>query len=137
VPRAHSCSSTARSSVLHLTGGSRVDLLRAASPALADELEALLAAGGSFPTWGDEDLREEISDQRLRARVLAEVRPQPREFWTEALPAIPSWPDAPCGYLELSPHYGLDPADRLGVATRVRRTLRRLLHRRRQGEADR
>jgi hypothetical protein len=87
------------------TGGSRVDLLRAASPALADELEALLAAGGSFPTWGDEDLREEISDQRLRARVVAEVRPQPREFWTEALPAIPSWPDAPCGYLELSPHY--------------------------------
>jgi hypothetical protein len=36
---------------------------------------------------------------------VAEVRPQPREFWTEALPAIPSWPDAPCGYLELSPHY--------------------------------
>ena len=87
------------------TGGSRVDLLRAASPALADELEALLAAGGSFPTWGDEDLLDEIPDQRLRARVVAEVRPQPGEFWTEALPAIPGWPDAPCGYLELSPHY--------------------------------
>jgi len=87
------------------TGGSRVDLLRAASPALADELEALLAAGGSFPTWGDEDLREEIPDRRLRARVVAEVRPQPRQFWTEALPAILGWPDTPCGYLELSPHY--------------------------------
>jgi hypothetical protein len=87
------------------SGGSRVDLLRAASPALADELEALLAAGGSFPTWGDEDLLEEIPDQRLRARVVAEVRPQPRQFWTEALPAVPGWPDAPCGYLELSPHY--------------------------------
>ena len=86
-------------------GGSRVDLLREASPALADELEALLAAGGSFPSWGDEDLREEIPDQRLRARVVAEVRPQPRQFWTEAMPAIPGWPDAPCGYLELSPHY--------------------------------
>jgi hypothetical protein len=87
------------------TGGSRVDLLRAASPALADELEALLAAGGSFPTWGDEDLVEEIPDQRLRARVVADVRPQPRQFWTEQLPAIPGWPDAACGYLELSPHY--------------------------------
>jgi hypothetical protein len=87
------------------SGGSRVDLLRAASPALADELEALLAAGGSFPTWGDEDLLEEIPDQRLRARVVAEVRPQPRQFWTEALPAVPGWPEAPCGYLELSPHY--------------------------------
>jgi hypothetical protein len=87
------------------TGSSRIDLLRAASPALADELEALLAAGGSFPTWGDEDLLEEIPDQRLRARVVAEVRPQPRQFWREALPPIPGWPDAPCGYLELSPHY--------------------------------
>jgi alpha/beta hydrolase family protein len=87
------------------SGGSRVDLLRAAWPALADELEALLAAGGSFPTWGDEDLRDEIPDQRLRARVVAEVRPQPPAFWKEALPAVRGWPDAPCGYLELSPHY--------------------------------
>jgi hypothetical protein len=62
------------------SGGSRVDLLREASPVLADELEALLAAGGSFPTWGDEDLLEEIPDPSLRARVVAEVRPQPHEF---------------------------------------------------------
>ena len=87
------------------SGGSRLDLLREASPALADELEALLAAGGSFPTWGDEDLVEEIPEQRLRARVVAEVRPQPRQFSAEPLPAIPGWPEAPCGYLELSPHY--------------------------------
>jgi hypothetical protein len=87
------------------SGGSRIDLLREASSPLAEELEALLAAGGSFPTWGDEDLVEEIPDQRLRARVVAEVRPQPRQFWTEALPAVPGWPDALCGYLELSPHY--------------------------------
>jgi hypothetical protein len=87
------------------SGGSRIDLLRTASPALADELETLLAGGGSFPTWGDEDLLQEIPDQRLRARVVAEVRPQPHAFSTEQLPAIPGWPDAPCGYLELSPHY--------------------------------
>jgi hypothetical protein len=87
------------------SGGSRIDLLREASSALAEKLDALLAAGGSFPTWGEEDLAEEIPDQRLRARVVAEVRPQPRQFWTEALPAVPGWPDAPCGYLELSPHY--------------------------------
>jgi hypothetical protein len=87
------------------SGGSRIDLLREASPALADELEALLAAGERFPTWSDQDLRGEIPDQRSRARVVAEVRPQPRAFWTEALPPIPDWPDVPCGYLELSPHY--------------------------------
>jgi hypothetical protein len=100
--------------------GSRVDLLRAASPALAVELETLLAAGGTFPAWGDEDLREEIPDERLRARVVSEVRPQPREFWTEALPAIPGWPDAPCGYLELSPHYAAASARARGLGWRYR-----------------
>jgi hypothetical protein len=86
-------------------GGSRLDLLRTASPPLADELEALLDAGGAFPTWSDEDLRQEVPDSQLRARMVGEVRPQPRRFWTEALPAVSGWPDAPCGYLELSPHY--------------------------------
>jgi hypothetical protein len=86
-------------------GGSRLDLLREASPALADELQALLDAGASFPTWGDDDLREEIPDPQTRAAVVAEVRPQPRAFWEEPLPRVPGWPDAPCGYLELSPHY--------------------------------
>jgi hypothetical protein len=65
----------------------------------------VLAASGSFPTWGDQDLLEEIPDQRVRARVVAEGRPQPRAFWTEPLPAVPAWPDAPCGCVELSPHY--------------------------------
>jgi hypothetical protein len=91
-------------------GGSRLDLLRAASPALADELEALLDEGGAFPTWRDEDLREEIPDRGLRASVVAEVRPQPRSFWEEELPAVAGWPDAPCGYLELSAHYGVAAA---------------------------
>jgi hypothetical protein len=95
-------------------GGSRLDLLRAASPALAAELEALLDQGGAFPTWRDEDLREEIPDPALRASVVAEVHPQPRPFWEEQLPAVAGWPDAPCGYLELSAHYG-------GAATRAQR----------------
>ena len=87
-------------------GGSRLDLLQAAAPALADELRALLDKGGAFPTWRDEDLREEIPDRALRASVLAEVHPQPGPFWEERLPAVAGWPDAPCGYLELSAHYG-------------------------------
>jgi hypothetical protein len=86
-------------------GGSRLDLLRAGSPALADELQALLDEGGAFPTWRDEDLREELPDRALRASMLAEVHPQPRPFWEEQLPAVAGWPDAPCGYLELSAHY--------------------------------
>jgi hypothetical protein len=46
--------------------------------------------GQKLSHLGDEDLLEEIPDQRLRAKVVAEVRPQPRQFWTEALPAIPA-----------------------------------------------
>jgi hypothetical protein len=88
------------------TGGSRLDLLRVASPALAEDLETLLDGCGAFPTWNDEDLRGEIPDPGLRASVVAEVHPQPRRFWEEQLPRIPGWPDAPCGYLELSAHYG-------------------------------
>ena len=74
-------------------GGSRLDLLQAAAPALADELRALLDKGGAFPTWRDEDLREEIPDRALRASVLAEVHPQPGPFWEERLPAVAGWPD--------------------------------------------
>jgi hypothetical protein len=71
------------------SGDSRIDLLRTASPALADELQTLLAAGGSFPTWGDEDLIQEIPDQRLRARVVAEVRPQAARILDRAAPSHP------------------------------------------------
>jgi pimeloyl-ACP methyl ester carboxylesterase len=71
---------------------SRLDLMRAESPEHADELVALLDAGGRYPDWPDADLR------RL-------ARPRGRDFFDEQLPVAPDWPDAPCGYLRLSPSY--------------------------------
>jgi pimeloyl-ACP methyl ester carboxylesterase len=71
---------------------SRLDLMRAESPEHADELAALLDAGGRYPDWPDDDLRP-----------LA--RPRGRDFFDEPLPVAADWPDAPCGYLRLSPSY--------------------------------
>jgi pimeloyl-ACP methyl ester carboxylesterase len=71
---------------------SRLDLMRAESPEHADELVALLDAGGRYPAWPDAGLR------RL-------ARPRGRDFFTEPLPVAPDWPDAPCGFLRLSPAY--------------------------------
>ena len=82
--------------------------LLAADAAMADDLDVLLSAGGRFPTWTDDDLRELIPDDALRAEVIASLRPRGRDFFTEELP-FPTreleWPDAPCGLLQTSPAY--------------------------------
>lgn len=87
---------------------SRLDLLAAEDAAMADDLEALLGAGGRFPPWTDDDLRELIPDDAVRAAVVASLRPRGRDFFTEVLP-FPTgdveWPDAPCGLLQTSPAY--------------------------------
>jgi hypothetical protein len=86
----------------------RLGLLAAEDPAMADELDGLLSAGGHFPPWTDDDLRELIPDDPLRAEVVASLRPRGRDFFTEVLP-FPTgeleWPDTPCGVLQTSPAY--------------------------------
>jgi hypothetical protein len=86
----------------------RLDLLAAEDAAMADDLDVLLSAGGRFPPWTDDDLRELIPDDALRAEVVASLRPRGRDFFAEVLP-FPTgdveWPDAPCGLLQTSPAY--------------------------------
>lgn len=89
----------------HGQDASRLSLLRGEDPAAAGELEALLARGGRFPPWGDEDLRELVPDDTRRAALVASLRPRGAEFFTETLPYPGDWPDAPCGLLQLSPAY--------------------------------
>lgn len=88
---------------------SRLDLLRAEAPDLADELGPHLAGGGTFPDWTGDDLRDLVPDDALRAALVAGLRRRGADFFTEALPVAPDWPDAPCGFLRLSPGYD-DPA---------------------------
>jgi hypothetical protein len=86
-------------------GHSHLDEMEASIPAFAHELRAHLAAGGRYPHWSDEDLREDLPDGQARQRMLAEVRPRPLSFFEEVMPDIPRWPEAPSGYLLLSQGY--------------------------------
>lgn len=91
--------------VPHGRGATRASLLRGEDEAAADDLDPLLAAGGTFPTWTDDDLRDLVPDDAPRAALVASLRPRGSDFFTETLPFPGDWPDAPCGLLRLSPSY--------------------------------
>lgn len=86
-------------------GASRLTLLESEDRALAAELRAHLEAGGLFPQWSDAELAGELPDSRARAELLRSLRPRGDDFFTEPVPMPADWPDAPCGYLRLSPAY--------------------------------
>ena len=91
-------------------GASRLEAMEAEDPAFAAELRTALDAGGRFPTWTDDQLRELVPDAQPRAALLAELRPRGSDYWTEPQPIVSGWPNAPCGYLHFSPPYR-SPAD--------------------------
>ncbi|TMF22285.1 MAG: alpha/beta hydrolase [Chloroflexi bacterium] len=76
----------------------------------AAHLADLHSRGRRLPSWTDEDFREVIPNPGLRRRLLADLRPQPAEFWDETIPVAPAWPDAPCGYIRFSPNPSYDDA---------------------------
>jgi hypothetical protein len=86
-------------------GRSRFDEWAVNSPDLAPQLREHLAAGGRYPTWGDDDLHTVIPDERRRADVIAELHPRPLAFFDEIFPDSPGWPDAPCAYLRFTASY--------------------------------
>ena len=100
---------------------SRLDEMAQNVPEIAVALRASLIAGGRYPTWRDDDLRALIPDARLRAGVSAELQPRALDYFTEPLPPIADWPDAPCGYLRFSAAYDSAAADarRLGWPVRA------------------
>lgn len=86
-------------------GLSRLAEMEESAPELAALLSEHLAAGGRFPEWSDDDLREVIPDDCLRQGLLAELRPRALDFFTEPIPGFHGQPDAPCGYIQLSAAY--------------------------------
>ena len=84
---------------------SQLDIIRGEGSTFAHELDALFASGGRFPNWTDDELRELVPDEGARSGLLASLRPKAEDYFAEVLPVIPDWPDAPCGFLRLSPAY--------------------------------
>jgi hypothetical protein len=86
-------------------GRSPLDEVEAAIPEFGAALRADLEAGGAFPQWTDDDLRDIIPDTGLRRATLAELHPRGLAFFEERHPYFEGWPDAPCGYVRLSEAY--------------------------------
>lgn len=92
-------------------GVSRLNAIGAdEGPHSAADIVAALLAGRPVPTWADADLRPLVPNPTVRARLLAELRPGGRRYWTEPMPEVSGWPDAPVGYLRTSLEY-LDVSD--------------------------
>ncbi len=81
---------------------SRLDLFE--SKEGADQFRQA-AVSGLLPTWTEDDLREHIPDEAVRRCFVAELQPLPLAVYEEPIPAFEGWPDAPCGYVLLSPVY--------------------------------
>jgi hypothetical protein len=102
-------------------GASRLDLLAAELPEMADGLRAHLQAGGRFPEWTDGELATVVPDPDARRRVLAGLRPRPLSFWEEPIPVPAEWPGAPCAYLQFSPGYDRPAQQAADLGWRVKR----------------
>lgn len=86
-------------------GGDRLTLLDTEDRTWANDLRLHLGAGRRFPEWSSDDLAAEVPDADARAALVASIRPRGADFFTEPLPVPADWPDAPCGYLQLSSPY--------------------------------
>jgi hypothetical protein len=83
----------------------RLEMMRTEGSTWAQDFQAYLEAGGRFPNWSSEDLREILPEDRLREQLLAELRPRGLDFFIEPIPVFDGWPDAPCAYILFSPPY--------------------------------
>ena len=84
---------------------SRMDLLREEDGSLATEFLESLRAGTRFPAWTIDDLADIVPAIADRVALIQSLRPRGWDFFTEPLPPLDAWPDAPCGYLRTSPAY--------------------------------
>jgi len=83
-------------------GMSRLDIMATESADFAASLRADLDAGGRFPAWTPDDLRDLVPDP---AAFVTDLRPRGLDFFTEPIEVPTSWPGAPGGYVHLSMPY--------------------------------
>jgi hypothetical protein len=105
---------------LPLDGATRLDEMAVTAPELAGELRVHLAAGGRFPEWSEEDLRDVVPEAELRRGLVTELRPRPLAFFEEPIPGFGGEPEAPCAYLQFGTAYAAagEQARRAGWAFR-------------------
>lgn len=87
---------------------SRLDLMKLQDQPWAESFHQSLQSGARFPTWNEDDLRNEVPDPGLRRQLVAEINPRSLTFFAERLPVFESWPDAPCGYIKFTASYAWD-----------------------------
>ncbi len=86
-------------------GLSRLQLMEREDPAFAAWFRGYLMEGGRYPVWGEEELAPLVRDAGVRRQVIAGLRPRGEAFFDEPIPVPAGWPEAPCGYLQLSAAY--------------------------------
>jgi hypothetical protein len=91
-------------------GTTRLDLMRYEDTDWADQFQKELERGERFPAWSFDDLRDVIPDENIRRQMVTELRPRNLSFFTEPIPVVANWPDAPCVYIQLSASYDWDAA---------------------------
>lgn len=84
---------------------SRLDLLREENGSFAAEFLNSLRSGVRFPAWTVDDLAGIVPNPDDRMALVESLQPRARDFFTEPLPRLDHWPDAPCGYLRTSAAY--------------------------------
>lgn len=75
---------------------------------LVEQLRSMRVDGWLPPWsqwWGEEGLTRLLPDPETRDAFASDCRPLPWAMFEERHPTVPSWPDAPCGYVRLSTAY--------------------------------
>lgn len=88
-----------------IDGLSRLEVIDREDAALGRQFRDLLSNGGTFPNWTDADLASIVPDAAMRSALLQELRPRSLPFYTEPIPAPPSWTTRPAGYLQFGDSY--------------------------------
>ncbi len=83
--------------------------MQTVTPDLAARLREMAEPRGRLPPWprwrGEEELAAVVPDPAIRQRFAASCPRLPLAMLEETQPPAPGWPNAPCGYLQLSKAY--------------------------------
>lgn len=83
----------------------RLEMMKSEDSDWAEQFQKYLEEGGRFPNWSSEDLSEILPDKNICEKLVADLRPRALDFFTEPIPVLEGWPDAPCIYILFSPPY--------------------------------